>query len=89
VSLRALTDKIGLPTCAEDHRDRDGILGLTQYNMFHPMDALTYSAGRPGRLRLRAGDGIAPFCFGSKGEMTEIDFPGHMPGQLYRLISKL
>lgn len=45
--------------------------------------------GDLARLRLRAGDGIAPFCFGSKGETTEIDFPGHMPGQLYRLISKL
>ena len=38
VSLRALTDKIGLPTCAEEHHGRDGILGLTQYNVFHPMD---------------------------------------------------
>lgn len=51
--------------------------------------ALTYSAGRPGRPRLRAGDGMAPYCFGSKGETTEIDFPGYTPGQLYRLISKL
>jgi len=32
---------------------------------------------------------MAPFCFGSKGETTEIDFLGYMPGQLYRLISKL
>jgi hypothetical protein len=32
VSLRALTDKIGLPTCAEEHR------GLTQSNVFHLMD---------------------------------------------------
>jgi hypothetical protein len=38
VSLRALTDKIGLPTCAEEHHGRDGILGLTQNNVFHPMD---------------------------------------------------
>ena len=32
---------------------------------------------------------MAPFCFGSKAETTEIDFPGYMPGQLYRLMSKL
>jgi hypothetical protein len=36
VSLRPCR-KIGLPTCAEGH-GRDGILGLTQYNFFHPMD---------------------------------------------------